>query len=48
MIGPQLPTAAPVVYSEALIDKLRAGAFEGRRKAVETQRIDEQKLFPLM
>ena len=48
MIGPQLPPAAPVVYSEALIDKLRAGAFEGRRKAVETQRIDEQKLFPLM
>ena len=47
-IGPQPPPEAPVVYSEALIDKLRAGAFEGRRKAVETQRIDEQKLFPLM
>ena len=48
MIGPQLPPEAPVVYSEAIIDKLQAGAFEGRRKAVETQKIDEQKLFPLM
>ena len=48
MIGPQLPPEAPVVYSEALIDKLRAGAFEGRRKADETQKVDEQKLFPLM
>ena len=48
MIGPQLPSEAAVVYSEALIDKLRAGAFEGRRKTVETQKIDEQKLFPLM
>lgn len=48
MIGPQLPPAPPAVYSEALIDKLRANAFEGRRKAVETQKVDEQKLFPLM
>ena len=47
-IGPQLPPAPPVVYSEALIDRLRANAFEGRRKAVETQKVDEQKLFPLM
>ena len=36
MIGPQPPPVPPVVYSEALIDKLRADAFEGRRKAVET------------
>lgn len=43
MIGPQLPPLVPIVYSEALIDKLRAGAFEGRRKAVEAQRTDEQK-----
>ena len=48
MIGPQLPEPAPVVFSEALIDKLRANAFEGRRKAMDTQRVDEQKLFPLM
>ena len=48
MIGPQLPPLVPFVYSEALIDKLRAGAFEGRRKAVETQRTDEQKLWSLM
>ena len=48
MIEPQLPEQAPVVFSEALIDKLRANAFEGRRKAMDTQRVDEQKLFPLM
>ena len=48
MIGPQPPPVPPVVYSEALIDKLRANTFEGRRKAVETQKVDEQKLFPLM
>ena len=48
MIGPQLPPAPPAVYSEALIDKLRANASEGRRKAVETQKVDVQKLFPLM
>ena len=36
------------MYCEALIDKLRANAFEGRRKAVETQKVDEQKLFPLL
>jgi hypothetical protein len=48
MIGPQLPEPAPVVFSDALIDKLRANAFEGRRKAMDTQRVDEQKLFPLM
>ena len=48
MIGPQLPPLVPIVYSEALIDKLRAGAFEGRRKAVEAQRTDEQKLWSLM
>ena len=44
-IGPQLPEEVPVVFSEALIDRLRANAFEGRRTAVETQRVDEQKLF---
>ena len=48
MIGPQPPPPAPIVYSEALIDKLRASAFEGRRRAVETQRTDEQKLWSLM
>ena len=48
MIGPQPPPVPPVLYSEALIDNLRANAFEGRRKAVETQKVDEQKLFPLM
>ena len=47
-IGPQLPPPPPVVYSEALIDRLRANAFEGRRKAIETQKVDEQKLFSLM
>ena len=36
MIGPQLPPAPHVVYFEALIDELRANAFEGRRKAVKT------------
>ena len=41
MIGPQLHEQAPVVFSGALIDKLRANAFEGRRKAMDTQRVDE-------
>ena len=48
MIGPQPPPIAPTVYSEALIDKLRASAFEGRRRVVETQRTDKQKLWSLM
>ena len=47
-IGPQLPPEPPVEYSEVLIDKLRINASEGRRKAIETQKVDEQKLFPLM
>ena len=37
-IGPQLPPEEPpALYSQALIRKLRANAFEGRRKAVETK-----------
>ena len=44
MIGPALPVTPPVVHSEALIDRLRANAFEGRRKAVELQKVNEQKL----
>ena len=35
-IGPQLPEQAPVVFSEALIDKLRANAFEGRWRPRES------------
>ena len=41
-----LPAEPPVVYSKALIDRLRANAFEGRRRAVELQRVNEQKLWP--
>ena len=48
-IGPQLPPEEPpALYSQALIRRLRANAFESRRKAVETQKVDEQKLFALI
>ena len=42
------PVEPHVVYSPALIEKLMANAFEGRRKAIELQRVNEQKLWPLM
>ena len=45
---PLAPAVEPEVYSAALIAKLRANAFEGRRKAIELQKINEQKLWPLM
>ena len=32
----------------ALITKLREGAFEGRRKAMQTQRADERTIWPMM
>lgn len=42
------PVVAPVVLPAALIERLRLNAFESRRKAVELQKVDEQKLWPLM
>ena len=49
LVGPApAPAVLPVQYPPAFIEKLRANAFEGRRKLVEAQKIDEQKLFPLM
>lgn len=44
----QGPVEAPVVLAAALIEILRLNAFESRRKAVELQKVDEQKLWPLM
>lgn len=47
--GPAAPAAPAVpVVPQALIDKLREGAFEGRRRAMELQKTNEQKLWPLM
>ena len=49
VVGPAVaPVEAPVLYPPAFLEKLRANAFEGRRKLVEAQKVDEQKLFPLM
>ena len=50
---PQLPVQAegePAIpaLSAALISKLREGAFEGRRKAVEKQRNDDMTIWPYM
>ena len=50
---PQLPVPAegePAIppLTAALITKLREGAFEGRRKAVEKQRNDEMTIWPFM
>ena len=47
--GPAVaPVVPPVPFPPAFLERLRANAFEGRRKLVEAQKIDEQKLFPLM
>ena len=35
-------------YPPALIEKLRTNAFESCRKAIEFQKVNEQKLWPLM
>ena len=43
-----VPAVVPVVYPPAFLAKLRANAFEGRRKLVEAQKVDEQKLFPMI
>ena len=43
-----VPAVVPVVYPPAFLAKLRANAFEGRRKIVEAQKVDEQKLFPMI
>ena len=50
VVAPALPPPEdpPALYSTSLINKLRANAYEGRRKAIELQRVNEQKLFPLM
>ena len=50
VVGPALlpPEEPPALYSMSLIIKLRTNAFEGRCKAIELQRVNEQKLFPLM
>ena len=45
--GPAL-AVPPTVYTPTFIEKLRANSFEGRRKLVEQQKVDEQKLWPLM
>ena len=44
----QGPAETPVVLRAALLERLRLNAFESRRKAVELQKVDEQKLWPLM
>jgi hypothetical protein len=41
-VAPHAPLPA------ALITKLREGAFEGRRKAMQTQRADERTIWPRM
>ena len=43
-----VPAVPPVEYPPGLIDRLRANAFEGRRRLVAAQKLDEQKLFPLL
>ena len=43
-----IPAVVPVVYPPAFLAKLRAIAFEGRRKLVEAQKVDEKKLFPMI
>ena len=48
LIDPAQPVAPLVVHSKALIERLRANAFEGRSKAVELQKVNKQKLWPLM
>ena len=36
------------LYPPALIKKLRTNAFESHRKAIKLQKVNEQKLWPLM
>ena len=40
--------APPAAFPEVLVNKLRANAYEGRRKAMELQKVNEQKLWSLM
>lgn len=42
------PAVHPVVIPATLIERLRLNAFESCRKTVELQKVDEQKLWPLM
>ena len=42
------PAEAPAVYPQEILDRLLSNAFEGRRRAIELQKVNEQKLWPLM
>ena len=42
------PVEVPIQYPPALTERLRLNAFESRRRAVEQQKVDEQKLWPLI
>ena len=43
-----VPAVEPFVLPPGFLDKLRTNAFEGRRRLVEAQKADEQKLFPMI
>ena len=47
MIGPQLPPAPPVVYSEALIDRLRANALRDAVRQLKRKKSMSKSSFRL-